>query len=72
MANTPDLEDQILSAHDRHDHASLVTLYFAAADRCSDIDEECFFLTYAYIYALELNHSALPDLHDRLSKHGRI
>ena len=52
------LDDLILTAHAKDDRAALITLYSRAADLAEDVDTECFFLTYAHIFALELNHSA--------------
>ena len=35
-------------------------------------DSHFFFLTYAYVYALELGHPATDTLHAALAAHGRI
>jgi len=66
------LHDDLLAAHAAGDGAALVTLYTQAADRAPDLDSACFFLTHAYVFALELGHRDTAALHDRLARHGRI
>lgn len=66
------LQDHLLDAHARDDRAALVTLYARAADGTDDIDAACFYLTHAYIFALELNDPATQTLYDRLKLHGRV
>ena len=66
------LDDKLLAAHARGDKPALVTLYGEAADGADDIDAACFYLTHAYIFALELGHADVPELHARLSEHGRV
>lgn len=65
------LDALILNAHARDDRTALVRLYTQAADLASDVDRECFFLTYAHIYALELGHPNRESLRARLSAFGR-
>lgn len=67
-----DLNADILKAHARGDGRALVSLYIQAADQTNDVDTACFFLTYAYIFALELGHPEARDLHARLAAHGRV
>ena len=67
-----DLNDTILAAHARDDRRALVGLYTQAADQTNDINTVCFFLTYAYIYALELGHPDADALYARLHAHGRV
>tara|TARA_R110002051_G_scaffold14460_2_gene46787 strand:+ start:1637 stop:1846 length:210 start_codon:yes stop_codon:yes gene_type:complete len=67
-----DLNDAILAAHARDDGHALVVLYAQAADQSDDVDTACFFLTYAYIYALELGAPQEATLHARLAAHGRV
>lgn len=69
---TADLNSRLLDAHAKGDGQALVTLYTQAADAANDLDTACFFLTHAYIFGLELNHTATPDLHARLAQHGRV
>lgn len=66
------LQDRLLSAHGRDDRAALVVLYTEAADTAPDIDAACFYLTHAYIFALEKGDPATNALYDRLKAHGRV
>lgn len=66
------LQDRLLSAHARDDRAALVALYTEAADTAPDIDAACFYLTHAYIFALEKGDPATNALYDRLKAHGRV
>ena len=66
------LDAKLLSAYARADKTALVMLYAEAADGAKDIDAACFYLTHAYIFALELGHIDTPKLHARLSEHGRV
>ncbi|MGB1234619.1 MAG: hypothetical protein ACPG5U_02670 [Planktomarina sp.] len=69
---TPDaLNQAILDAHDRDDRNGLVRFYGMAADQASDIDTMCFFLTQAYVFALEMEHDQTGDLLARLQQHRR-
>ncbi|MEM9370436.1 MAG: hypothetical protein AAGA26_04690 [Pseudomonadota bacterium] len=72
---TPEeLHQAILAAHDNEDRRSLVALYSEAATRAEgagDIDATCFFLTQAYVFALETGHRDAGKLHSRLRSHGR-
>ncbi len=67
-----DLDSQLLAAHARGDQPALVTLYALAADQANQIDAACFYLTHAYIFALELGHPDTQTLHARLARHGRV
>jgi hypothetical protein len=62
---------QLLAAHDKNDAAALVSLYTQAADQSDDVDATCFYLTHAYVYALELGSYKAVNLRDRLVTHGR-
>jgi hypothetical protein len=66
-----DLDQRLLAAHDADDHKALVGLYTLAADAASDLDAACFYLTHAYIYALEQNHRDADTLRARLKAYGR-
>lgn len=66
------LNDRLLHAHAAGDNRALVPLYTEAADRANDIDAACFYLTHAYIFALEQGHPATKSLHTRLAEHGRV
>jgi len=66
-----DLDARMLAAHDREDTFALVDLYTEAADAANDVDSMCFFLTHAYIFALDTGHSASDALRHRLIEHKR-
>ena len=51
------LNADILAARARQDHALLIDFYTQAADVAEDQDVECFFLTYAHIFSLELGYT---------------
>lgn len=65
------LDARLLEAHARDDHPALVTLYSEAADTARDADAIGFYLTHAYIFALELGHPDAASLHARLKETGR-
>lgn len=65
------LDSQLLAAHARDDRAALVALYTQAADWANDPDAACFFLTHAYVFALERGDPRASDLHTRLKVEGR-
>jgi len=66
------LQDRLLAAHAHDDRTALVTLYTEAADDAANIDAACFFLTHAYIYALEKGDPAAKGLYRRLKGFGRV
>lgn len=66
-----DLNDRLLAAHARGDRAGLVTLYEEAAERAAGETETGFFLTQAYVFALETGHSRSAELRSRLVAMGR-
>ncbi len=68
----PDLDVQLLAAHAADDRSALVQLYTRAADRADDIDAACFYLTHAYVFALEIADPSAAPLHERLAAHGRV
>ncbi|MDJ0826769.1 MAG: hypothetical protein QNJ16_14820 [Rhodobacter sp.] len=61
----------MLEAHARDDHRALVSLYTQAAEVTGDHDAACFFLTQAYVFALDTGHSAASGLRRRLVVAGR-
>ena len=65
------LDAQLLAAHDGDDRFALIRLYTQAADITNDVDAACFFLTYAYVFALEVGAAEAAPLHARLKAHGR-
>jgi hypothetical protein len=69
-----DLEAQLLDAHVARDHRKLVELYTLAADQKEaeqDVEATCFFLTHAFIFALESGHKTVSQLNQRLVAYGR-
>ncbi len=66
-----DLNARLLMAHDQGDLNALVRLYREAADRAGTASAAGFFLTHAYIFALETGHGDAPALRARLVEMGR-
>ena len=69
---TGDLHARLLSAHDAGDRGALITGYTTAADTQTDVDAACFFLTHAYVFALEAGDTRAETLHARLAAEGRV
>ena len=68
------LDDALLAAHESGDACDLVRLYTEAADQSEhgqDIDAACFFLTHAYVFALEAGLPEAGALNKRLADYGR-
>ncbi|MFK7941487.1 MAG: hypothetical protein AB8B85_01010 [Paracoccaceae bacterium] len=65
------LDASLIAAHHAGDGGSLVHLYAQAADQANDVDAECFYLTHAYVFALEAGAPEANALHARLKAHGR-
>ncbi len=65
------LDDRLLAAHAKQDKEALVGLYTDAAEAAADPDAACFFLTHAYVFALELGDPRAAALHARLKARGR-
>ena len=65
------LDAELLDAHACDNRARLATLYAQAADEAKDEDARAFFLTHAYIFALEAGDPASPVLRSRLVEMGR-
>ena len=64
-----DLDARLLEAHARDDRAALVALYSEAANT----DEaRGFYLTHAFVFALESGAPEAPALRARLQEMGRI
>ena len=72
--NEDDVDAEIIDAHRCGDNVALVTFYAHAADRAEadgDRDAADFFLTHAYVYALEAGDKRVGDLHASLKARGR-
>ena len=66
-----DLDRRMISAHEAQDRMALIKLYTEAADGANDLDASCFYLTHAYVFALEAGAPDALRLHARLKAHGR-
>jgi hypothetical protein len=66
-----DLNDRLLAAHRVYDQPALVALYTEAAAVADEPDAKGFYLTQAYVYALELGHPDAPALRADLIRMGR-
>lgn len=66
-----DLDAQLLAAHAADDKAALVALYQIAARQSETVNAKGFYLTHAYVYALELDHIDAPALRAELQADGR-
>ena len=74
MANLAELDARLLAAHASRDQVALVGLYAQAADGCEamgDIQAACFYLTHAYVFALDEGDGRAAALHARLKAQGR-
>ena len=69
-----DLDERLISAHERGDTDALVELYVQAGDAAEaagDIDRACFYYVHAYVFALEAGHADAALIRARLRRHGR-
>ena len=68
-----DLNEALLAAHVAGDHATLVRLYRTAGEAALDEDEVqgCFYLTHAYVFALEAGMDEAEALRAMLVARGR-
>ncbi|OSQ52108.1 hypothetical protein [Marivita geojedonensis] len=65
------LDEALLAAHDREDGPALIQLYEQAANEAGDEQASGFFLTHAYVFALECGDARADTLRRRLAKMGR-
>ena len=65
------LHDRLLAAHAAGDRRTLIGLYTEAADGEQGEDARAFFLTQAYVLALEAGHPRAGPLRERLGAMGR-
>lgn len=66
-----DLDARLLAAHATGDRVALAVLYEEAADAAGDEDACGFYLTHAYVYALEAGLPQADRLRERLAAMGR-
>jgi hypothetical protein len=68
------LDAELLAAHAAGDGAALARLYARAADAADAegrVEAACFYLTHAYVHALETGAPEAAALHARLAARGR-
>ncbi|MEM1078894.1 MAG: hypothetical protein AAGI09_10240 [Pseudomonadota bacterium] len=68
------LDRSLVDAHARHDLPALVRLYTLAGNQAEmrqDLDAASFYLTHAYVFALELGAPEANALNKWLADHGR-
>jgi len=69
-----ELDRALIAAHEGSDLTELVRLYTAAGDLAeqeSRIDAACFYLTHAFVFALESGAPQADRLNQRLADRGR-
>lgn len=66
-----DLDQRLLAAHASGDGPALVALYTRAGESSPDPAAGWFYLTHAYVHALELGAPEAQALHARLKSAGR-
>lgn len=69
------MNSALLTAHEKRDANALARLYRTAADRAErsgDMDQTCFYLTQAWVHALEAGSPAVQELQSRLVSYGRM
>ena len=66
-----DLDSRLLTAHAANDRAALITLYAEAADAATEPERAAFYLTHAWVFALEADDPRAQDFHKRLHQTGR-
>ena len=72
--NDAALDATLLLAHEQNNYEQLVILYRKAGLSCIDtknVDAGCFYLTHAYIFALEMGSPNAGELHKVLVSYGR-
>ncbi|UWQ52054.1 hypothetical protein K3720_19400 (plasmid) [Leisingera caerulea] len=72
--NRDELDRALLQAHEDKDSVELVRLYTLAGDQAEaagNIDAACFYLTHAFVFALEAGRPEAKELNRRLAERGR-
>jgi len=64
------LDAGLLAAHENGDTALLVRLYLKAADGTEDAAASAFYLTHAYVFALEAGLEEVASIRARLVAQG--
>ena len=65
------LDSALISAHARGDIKSLVELYRKAAANAASDEAHAFYLTHAYVFALDGGLEIATDIGDELRRLGR-
>lgn len=68
------LNAALIKAHEAHDRPQLIALYQAAGDaheQAGNIDAACFYLTHAFVFALEEGADEAIMLSQKLAAYGR-
>jgi len=65
------LEARLQAAHHSGDTEALIAVYQEAAATAPDIDTACFFLTHAYVFALEAGDARAAALRAQFAAEGR-
>ena len=65
------LDKKLLEAHAQGDHPALITLYLEAADMAAQEAATGFYLTQAYVFALQTADRRAPEIKARLVEMGR-
>lgn len=66
-----DLDARLLAAHEADDRTALVQLYSEAADLAENDDARAFYLTHAYVFALDIGAPQAEALRQALVALGR-
>ena len=66
-----DLNQRLLAAHADKDKKALVSLYLKASNRAPSEEAQYFYLTHAYVFALDTDHPQTASLHATLKAAGR-
>ena len=66
------LDEALLAAHATDDRRALVGLYRQAAEGAENEESGYFYLTQAYVFALETDHPERASIAARLRAAGRI
>ncbi len=75
MRSERELDARLLAAHLGGDLADIAQHYALAADhaeKSEGIDRACFFLTHAWIFALEAGDPVADEYRSRLEVYGRV
>ena len=68
---TRELDAKLLAAHATGDKFALVSLYAEAAEATADPARAAFYLTHAWVFALESDDPRAETYRERLAEQGR-